>query len=81
MVFVIYFCCYKEKDMINMEKRQIKESVEAVPGPAIIISKEQYEKMQQNYTARKRMSKMHKEFFKKIKDETKEIEQEELIIK
>lgn len=49
-----------------------KEYVEAVPGPAIVISKETYKKMQENNNAKENKERLKKceKFFKNIKNET-----------
>lgn len=57
------------------------EHVEAIPGPAIIISKETYKKMQENNSAkqnRERLEKMES-FFKSIKNETKQLDNTDLL--
>jgi hypothetical protein len=55
------------------EDQDKREYVEAVPGPAIIISRETYEKMQKESSATERppMTEAQKHFIASIKDETK----------
>ena len=63
-----------------MEKnKEQREYVEAVPGPAIVISKETYKKMKENNNAKQNQERLNnkKAFFKNIKDETKFAEEEE----
>ena len=54
----------------NQDKR---EYVEAVPGPAIVISRETYEKMQRESenTQRPPMTEAQRHFMDNIQDETK----------
>jgi len=65
---------------MDKNKKQSREYVEAVPGPAIVISKETYKKMQENNNAKQNQERLKnmKDFFKGIKDETKLSEDEEL---
>ena len=58
-----------------------REHVEAVPGPAIIISKEAYRKMQENDNSEqnKKRLKKYEEFFKRIHNVTETPKEEELI--
>ena len=58
---------------MEQDKKQDREYIEAVPGPAIIISKETYKKMQENNNAKQNQVslKKYEKLFKKIKDETK----------
>ena len=67
---------------MEQDKKQSREYVEAVPGPAIVISKETYKKMQENNNAKQNQEKLKKfeKFFKDIKDETKLPEEEELTL-
>ena len=67
---------------MEQDKKQPREYVEAVPGPAIVISKDTYKKMQGNNSAKhnKERLKKYEEFFKGIKDETKLPEDEELTL-
>lgn len=62
----------EEKRIINQLIENYEECVEAVPGPAIVISKETYQKMQQNNQAKqnKKRLEQYQDFFKKINDET-----------
>ena len=48
------------------------EHMEAVPGPAIVISKQTYNKMQQNNQSKQNQERLsqYKDFFKRIKNET-----------
>ena len=68
---------------MEQDKKQSREYVEAVPGPAIVISKETYKKMQENDNAKQNQEKLkerlkkYEKFFKGIKDETKLPEEEE----
>ena len=61
------------------ENNQPREYVEAVPGPAIIITREAYEAMQQNNTSKQNHQRLEKyqEFFDRIHDETTPTAQEE----
>lgn len=70
----------KEKRIINRLIENNEECVESVPGPAIIISKETYQKMQQNNQAKQNQErlKQYEPFFKKIKDKTQKIEDKQL---
>ena len=68
---------YFVKDLIPLVEKQTeviknREYVEAVPGPAIVISKETYKKMQENENSKQNKEKLkrYKNFFKNIKDET-----------
>lgn len=65
---------------MEQNKKQSRECVEAVPGPAIVISKETYKKMQENNNVKRNREKLKKyeKFFKSIKDETKLPEDERL---
>ncbi len=62
-----------------MKENNPREYVEAVPGPAIVISRETYEAMQQNNTAEQNHQRLerYQEFFDRIQDETKPTTQEE----
>ena len=62
----------KEKRIINQLIENNEECVEAVPGSAIVISKETYKKMQENNQSKqnKERLKQHKEFFEKINNQT-----------
>lgn len=62
----------EEKRIINQLIENNEERVEVVPGPAIIISKETYKKMQENNQAKqnKERLKQYKDFFAKINDKT-----------
>ena len=65
---------------MNQDKKQTREYVEVVPDPAIVISKKTYNKMQENNNSKQNKEKLKKyeKFFKKIKDETKIPEYENL---
>ena len=65
---------------MEQDKKQPHEHVEAVPGPAIVISKDTYKKMRENNNAEhnKERLKKYEKFFKGIKDETTLPEDEEL---
>ena len=67
---------------MEQDKKQPREYVEAVPGPAIVISKDTYKKMQEDNNAEhnKERLKKYEKFFKGIKDETKLPEDEELTL-
>ena len=67
---------------MEQDKKQPCEYVEAVPGPAIVISKDTYKKMQENNNAEhnKERLKKYEKFFKGIKDETKLPEDEEFTL-
>ena len=67
---------------MEQDKKQPSEHVEAVPGPAIVISRDTYKKMQENNNAEhnKERLKKYEKFFKGIKDETKLPEDEELTL-
>ena len=56
------------------------EHMEAIPGPAIVISKETYQKMQQNNQAKQNQErlKQYEPFFKRIKDKNQKIEDKQL---
>ena len=62
----------EDKRIINQLIENNEERVEAVPGPAIVISKETYKKMQENNQAEQNKERLGqlKEFFDKIHDET-----------
>ena len=63
---------------MEQNKKQEREYVEAVPGPAIIISKQTYEKMKNEDKSaenRERL-KQYQHFFDNIKDETKNCDDE-----
>ena len=57
---------------MNQDKKQNREYVEAVPGPAIVISKETYKKMQENNDAKHNQKRLKKcaELFRNIEDKT-----------
>ncbi len=61
----------EDKRIINQLIENNEERVEAVPGPAIVISKETYKKMQENNQAKqnKKRLKQCEPFFKKINNE------------
>ena len=67
---------------MERDKKQPREYVEAVPGPAIVISKDTYKKMQVNNNAEhnKERLKKYEKLFKGINDETKLPEDEELTL-
>ena len=67
---------------MEQDKKQQREYVEAVPGPAIVISKETCKKMHENNNAKQNEERLKKyeKFFKGIKDETKLPEAEELTL-
>ena len=67
---------------MEQDKKQSREYVEAVPGPAIVISKETYKKIQENNKALQNQERleMYEKIFKRIKDETKLPEEEELTL-
>ena len=70
----------KEKRIINGLIENNEECVEAVPGPAIVISKETYQKMQQNNQTKQNQErlKQYEPFFKRIKDKNQKIEDKQL---
>ena len=59
-----------------MNKPESREYVEAVPGPAIVISRAEYERMQKENNAEEnarrlaKFRKEHKDFFRKIDNQT-----------
>lgn len=55
---------------MNMEEKETREYVEAVPGPAFVISKETYKRMQENNNAEKNRERLNKsrELFSRIID-------------
>jgi len=57
---------------MNQDKKQNREYVEAVPGPAIVISKETYKKMQENNDAKHNQKRLKKcaKLFRNIEDKT-----------
>lgn len=59
-------------DIMQEDKKQCREYVEAVPGPAIIISKSTYEKIKANNTAQQNKEKLQekRKFFKNIINKT-----------
>ena len=59
-------------------KQNHHEYVEAVPGPAIVISRETYNNMQKNNNANKNNARLkrYKKFFQGIKYETKKPEED-----
>lgn len=61
----------EEKRIINQLIENNEERVEAVPGPALVISKETYKKMQQNNQSKqnKERLKQYRAFLNKIKNE------------
>ena len=61
----------EEKRIINQLIENNEEYVEAVPGPALVISKETYNKMQQNNQSKqnKERLKQYRAFLNKIKNE------------
>lgn len=63
---------------MEQNKKQEREYVEAVPGPAIVISKQTYEKMQQQDNSKENKERLekYKPFFDKIQDETKNSDDE-----
>lgn len=67
---------------MKQDKKQSREYVEAVPGPAIIISKDTYKKMQENNNVKQNQERLKKyeKFFKAIKDETKSPKDDELTL-
>ena len=64
---------------MEQDKKQLREYVEAVPGPAIVVSKEVYKKMQENNNAEQNQERLkrYEKFYRSIKDETKLPEDEE----
>lgn len=70
----------EDKRIINQLIENNEECVEAIPGPAIVISKETYQKMQQNNQAKQNQEriKQYEPFFKRIKDKTQKIEDKQL---
>ena len=58
---------------MDLDKKQPIEHVEAVPGPAIVITKEAFEEMQKRnkQLPEKERLEMYEKLFKNIKDETK----------
>lgn len=62
----------KDKRIINQLIENNEEHVEAVPGPAIVISKETYKKMQENNQAKQNKERLNqlKDVFDKINNET-----------
>ncbi|MBQ3502128.1 MAG: hypothetical protein IJA72_00480 [Clostridia bacterium] len=62
----------EDKRIINQLIENNEERVEAVPGPAIVISKETYKKMQENNQAKQNKERLErlKDVFDKIHDET-----------
>ena len=64
--------------MENQEEKQ-KMDVLAVPGPAIVISKEAYEKMMADKSESRSVNiqEKYKKFFESVNNETKKTEGEE----
>ena len=62
----------EEKRIINQLIKNNEECVEAMPGPAIVISKETYKKMQQNNQSKqnRKTPSPYKQFFEKINNAT-----------
>ena len=58
---------------MNQEKKTSREYVEAIPGPTIVISRDTYQKMQNDHNSQQNQDKLKKyeKFFERIKDETK----------
>lgn len=63
---------------MSKEKQNNREYVEAVPGPAIVITREEYEKMKnsENLSAKKRLK--NDETLKKFKEQLKRSKEEDL---
>ena len=63
---------------MNIEEKETREYVEAVPGPAFVISKETYKRMQENNNAEKNRERLNKsrELFGNIKNMTKQQDDE-----
>lgn len=62
-------------------EKDLEEGVEAVPGPRIVISKETYEKMQENNNAEKNRERLYerkKKFFNFFKNINKKEQEEDL---
>ena len=59
---------------MNMEEKETREYVEAVPGPAFVISKETYKRMQENNNAEKTRERLNKsrELFSRIIDKNEQ---------
>ena len=72
----------EDKRIINQLIENNEEHVEAMPGPAIVISKETYNKMQQNNQSQQNQErlKQYEPFFKKIKDNTQKAEDKNLTL-
>ena len=69
----------EDKRIINhLIENNEEEHVEAVPGPAIEISKATYKKMQENNQSKQNRERLkkHRNFFGKIKNETEIITSE-----
>ena len=66
---------------MNKYDKETREYIEAVPGPAIIISKETYEKMKKDNSCKQNKERLEKyaEFFKRIK-KTKKSNDDELTL-
>ena len=58
---------------MNQEKKASREYVEAIPGSTIVISRDTYQKMQDNHNSQQNQEKLKKyeKFFERIKVETK----------
>lgn len=67
---------------MEQDEKQSQEYVEAVPGPAIVITKDTYEKMKEKINKKhdEEKSEKYEKFFNEIKDETKLLEDDELTL-
>ena len=45
---------------MNQEKKTSREYVEAIPGPTIVISRDTYQKMQDNHNSQQNQDKLKK---------------------
>ena len=72
----------EDKRIINQLIENNEEHIEAIPGPAIVISKETYKKMQKSNQSQQNIErlKQYKNFFEKIEDKTKKTENKQLTL-
>lgn len=67
---------------MDLDKKKLREYVEAVPGPAIVISKETYKKMQENNNAKENGERLKKYagFFERVNNESEILDEDEQVL-
>jgi len=67
---------------MHNDKNQTREYVEAVPGPAFVISRETYNKMQaeSNSKQHRDVTQKNAKLFEKIIDKTTDLEEDEVTL-